>query len=124
MEHNETQQIVDLWRYRSGLNDGRSILGYDVEARDGSIGKIDESTDDTAQHIVVDTGFWIFGKKRRIPAGMVQGIDHDSKKVWLSLTKDQVKAAPDHEAHTVGDRTSTFGERDTDSIYYEPLRGL
>jgi hypothetical protein len=44
---------------------------------------------------VVDTGFWIFGKKRLIPAGVVRSIDDDNQKVYLSLTKDEVKSAPD-----------------------------
>ena len=50
------------------------MTGFDVEAIDGSIGKIDESSFEADNsHIVVDTGFWIFGKKRLIPAGAVTG---------------------------------------------------
>ena len=45
-------------------------MGYDVEATDGSIGKIGAATNDASScYVVVDTGFWIFGKKRLIPAG-------------------------------------------------------
>ena len=48
------------------------LVGYDVEATDGHIGKIDEASNEAAgQYLVVDTGFWIFGKKRLIPAGVV-----------------------------------------------------
>ena len=74
------------------------LVGYDVEATDGSIGKIDEaSTEATGQRLVVDTGFWIFGKKRLIPAGAVTGIDHDGKTVIVNLSKDQIKSAPDYD---------------------------
>lgn len=31
------------------------------------------------RHVVVDTGFWIFGKKRLIPAGTVRQVDHDDE---------------------------------------------
>ena len=48
------------------------LTGFEVEATDGHIGKIDEATmADGATCLVVDTGFWIFGKKRMLPAGVV-----------------------------------------------------
>ena len=60
----------NLWTYRDTLDTSRDMVGYNVEATDGSIGKIDEaSTETSRRYLVVDTGFWIFGKKRLIPAG-------------------------------------------------------
>ncbi|MBV8952482.1 MAG: PRC-barrel domain containing protein [Actinobacteria bacterium] len=80
------------------------VAGFDVEARDGHIGKVDEATYETgASFLVVDTGFWIFGKKRMIPAGLVERVDADEKKVFLSVTKDDVKAAPDFDPKRVQD---------------------
>ena len=68
------------------------VTGYDVEAADGHIGKVDEATDEPqSRRLVVDTGLWIFGKKRMIPAGGVQRIDPDGKKVFVGMTKDQIK---------------------------------
>ena len=89
--------MSNVWDYRdSTWSEGGDVVGYDVEATDGSIGKIDEATSETgAAHIVVDTGPWIFGKKRLIPAGAVISVDHDAQRVTLSLSKDQVKAGPD-----------------------------
>ena len=53
-----------------------------MEATDGSIGKIDEATyDGESAHVVVDTGFWIFGHKRLIHAGAVMGVDQEARKV-------------------------------------------
>ena len=75
------------------------VTGYDVEATDGHIGKVDEATNEPQSScLVVDTGFWIFGKKRMIPAGVVQRIDPDEKKVFVGMTKDQIKDAPDYDA--------------------------
>src|SRR4051812_35748073 len=74
------------------------VSGFDVEARDGHIGKVDEATYETgASYLVVDTGFWIFGKKRMIPAGLVERVDPEERKVYLSVTKDEVKNAPDYD---------------------------
>jgi hypothetical protein len=72
------------------------LVGHDVEASDGHIGKVDEATYEVgASYLVVDTGFGIFGKKRMIPAGVIQRIDREDGKVLVSLTKDQIKQAPD-----------------------------
>ncbi len=90
--------MTSMWDYRAevGFADRDIVVGYDVEATDGSIGKIDESSYDAGQaYLVVDTGFWIFGKKRLIPAGVVQRIDDEAEKVFVTLSKDQIKQAPD-----------------------------
>ena len=74
------------------------LAGYGVDASDGHIGKIDEATYEVgSSYLVVDTGFWIFGKKRMIPAGVITRIDHDDRNVDVSLTKDQIKQAPDYD---------------------------
>jgi hypothetical protein len=74
------------------------ITGYDVEATDGHIGKVDDATYENGQGmLVVDTGFWIFGKKRMLPAGVVDRLDPDEKKIYLSVSKEQVKSAPEYE---------------------------
>ena len=71
----------DTWKYRdpslaTSLTQ-QELLGYDVEAIDGSIGKIDDATLETdTGHIVVDTGPWIFGKKVMLPAGVLKTVDH------------------------------------------------
>jgi hypothetical protein len=89
-----------VWVYRDTLSrevkSVERLVGYDVEATDGHIGKIDEASAETnRQFLVVDTGFWIFGKKRMIPAGVVTRVDHDNRRIDVSMTKDQIKQAPD-----------------------------
>jgi hypothetical protein len=88
-----------VWTYRGDVDTSASnLVGYDVEAADGGIGKIDKaSTEVNRQYLVVDTGFWIFGKKRLIPAGVVRRIDTVERKVHVSMTKDQIKNAPDYD---------------------------
>jgi hypothetical protein len=88
-----------VWTYRGDIDTSASnFVGYDVEAADGGIGKIDNaSTEVDRQFLVVDTGFWIFGKKRLIPAGLVTRVDHADRKVYMSMTKDQIKNAPDYD---------------------------
>ena len=92
--------MSSMWDYRdSTWTDGHDLAGYDVEATDGSIGNVDQATNDVSNaYVVVDTGFWIFGKKRLIPAGAISSVVHDDKKVHVAMTKDQIKGAPDYDA--------------------------
>jgi hypothetical protein len=97
----------DMWSARSGSGFGDAkldVVGYGVEAIDGSIGKIDEATYDTgSSYVVVDTGPWILGKKVLLPAGIVDRVDADDEKVYVSRTKDQIKNAPEYEEGTDSD---------------------
>ena len=88
---------MTMWDYGSNVGTvDRELVGYDVEATDGSIGKIDEASREAgSSYLVVDTGFWIFGKKRMIPAGVVKRVDDLERKVYVRMTKDQIKQAPD-----------------------------
>lgn len=107
---------TNLWSYRSTLGEAASagdLVGYDVHATDGDIGKIDEASADTSrQYLVVDTGFWIFGKKRMIPAGVVTSVDHDGQTVSVAMSKDQIKSAPDYDKQQSNDQRDydTFGD--------------
>ena len=92
--------IVETWKYRdpslaTSLRK-QQITGYDVEAIDGSIGKIDDATlEADSGHIVVDTGPWIFGKKVMLPVGVLKSVDHTDEKVFVNRTKDEIKNAPE-----------------------------
>jgi hypothetical protein len=91
----------DIWTYREPIVGGvgtPDIVGFHVEALDGSIGKIDEATYDAGSaYIVVDTGPWIFGKKVHLPAGVIRSVDTDEEKVYVNRTKEQIKNAPEFE---------------------------
>lgn len=112
--------MTDIWNYQAtDWNNDQDLVGYDVEASDGNIGKIDESTAEAGrQHVVVDTGFWIFGKKRLIPAGAIKQVNNDEKKVFVGLTKDQIKDAPDFDEA----RRNEADYRATHEQYYDPYR--
>ena len=71
--------MSNLWAY-SELDTmrGSDLTGFEVEAIDGGIGKIDEATHEASgSFLVVDTGPWIFGKKVMLPAGLVDSVDYD-----------------------------------------------
>ena len=101
MEHS-SRTTTDLWTYRDadtlGVDTTRGVdlTGFEVEALDGGIGKIDEATYETSRsYIVVDTGPWILGKKVLLPAGVIDRVDLDSEKVFVNRTKDEIKNSPE-----------------------------
>jgi hypothetical protein len=90
-----------IWRYPAGVRTGRDLTGYDVEASNGSIGSIDEATDDVEEYwVIVDTGPWIFGKRVLLPAGLIKRIDHDNQRVFVDRSRDEIKRAPEYDLAT------------------------
>lgn len=86
------------------------IGGFHVEATDGSIGHVLEFNDEPGQSfIVVDTGGWLLSKKVVLPAGVVERIDRDAKRVHVNRTKDEIKAAPEFDEETY--RQSSYHEQ-------------
>jgi hypothetical protein len=87
---------TDIWTYTDEKIGQLELAGYSVEALDGSIGKIDEATNEVGgSYIAVDTGPWIFGKHVVLPAGMIDHVDPQEQKVYVSRTKDEIKNAPE-----------------------------
>jgi hypothetical protein len=79
-----------MWGYQPavGYTATTSLIGYQVEATDGTIGKVDKHSDDVgASHFVFDTGVWIFGRHLLIPAGLVVGIDTAEERIYVDRTK-------------------------------------
>ena len=112
---------MSIWSYRADVHDNESsLIGYDVEAVDGSIGNVEaETLNVEANRLVVDTGFWIFGSKRVIPIGMVKRIDREAEKVYIDMTKEQVKDSPEYVETAVDDFDAS-----AHSAYFNSLRGL
>jgi len=102
---------MDVWTYPSELgtaltDTSMDITGFDVEALDGSIGKVDEATYEIGRsYLVVDTGPWIFGKKVMLPAGVIRSIDEAEERVFVNRTKDEIKNSPEFDDSLVSDDT-------------------
>ena len=88
------------WEYRSSTEflAGTDLTGYTIAAEDGDIGRVDSASYEVGSaYLVVDTGPWIFGRKVMLPAGVVERIDTEERKVYVDRTKEQIKDAPDYD---------------------------
>ena len=116
MTRSGSQTGWDPWTYRRdvGLSGTRTdLVGYDVEATDGHIGKIDEATHDVgSSYVVVDTGPWIFGSKVMLPAGTISRLDRNDRRAYVARSKDEIKSAPkfDNDRYTDRDYRDRLGE--------------
>jgi hypothetical protein len=117
----EDELEIDIWTFRDARllgtdpMQGIDLTGFEVEALDGKIGKLDEATNETGgSYLVVDTGPWIFGKKVLLPAGVIRRIDTENESVYVNRTKDEIKNAPDFDPDTYRDQSY----RDRIESYY------
>jgi hypothetical protein len=85
------------WNFRPDVAveiSGAQLRGYALEATDGSAGKVIESgLDPDGSYLVAKAGR-LFGKKVLLPAGTVNHIDHNDRKIYLDRTHEQVKRTP------------------------------
>ncbi|BDA75103.1 hypothetical protein CAL7716_092690 [Calothrix sp. PCC 7716] len=101
---------------------GKDIKGMGVYSRssDEKIGTVsDILVDDQGQfrYLLVDLGFWIFGKKVLLPLGRAQ-VDSIEERVYTALTKKQAEDLPEFKEDTVLDYD--YEER-VRGVYRTPL---
>jgi len=112
---------MEIWTFRDTTLSQQNLSGLKVEALDGSIGKVDEASNDVSgSFIVVDTGPWIFGKKVLLPAGVVSRVDLDTETVFVNRTKDQIKNAPEYDEDKNQDVSYRERYRGDVGSYYGP----
>ncbi|MER5567308.1 PRC-barrel domain containing protein [Streptomyces goshikiensis] len=89
--------MSSVWMYAqdSGYTPRQSLVGFTVEAADGVVGHVDRQQDQPgSQHLVVDTGVWVFGQSVLVPAGAVTVIDSEAQTVKVAASREQIKGAP------------------------------
>ncbi|MFE2282104.1 PRC-barrel domain-containing protein [Streptomyces sp. NPDC059454] len=89
--------IDSIWSYAPDLDhvQEQDLTGYTVVASDGTIGHVDRQADHHGmRHLVVDTGVWVFGRSLLVPVGVVAAVDAGERRLTVSCTRAEVKAAP------------------------------
>jgi len=95
-------KLADAYpNYRQEIFGGDDIKGYDVYATEGNekIGSVYDALIDESgsfRYFVIDSGFWVFGKKVLVPMGQVQ-IDYDQHRIYITgMTKHEVENMPEY----------------------------
>jgi uncharacterized protein (TIGR02271 family) len=104
------------YRDTFGGNDLQGMSVYTEGSNEEKFGNVTDVLVDEEGHLrylVVDLGFWIFGKKVLLPIGRSR-IDYNSDRVYVSgMTREQAEALPEY-----SDRMTT------DYDYEEQVRGV
>ena len=76
-----------------------SLKGYEIEATDGSIGKLEEFYFDdetwTIRYLIVKTGSWLSGREVLISPAALMNKNWAHELIPVNLTKSQIQNSPD-----------------------------
>lgn len=118
-------KIADVYpNYKEEIFAGNDIKSFSVYSDNNeNIGSVhDAIVDETGRfrYLVVDTGFWIFGKKVLLPIGSTN-IDYNNQKVYIpGFSKQQAENLPEYN----DDMTIDFDyEERVRSVYRKPNQG-
>lgn len=83
------------------LRSTREVMSYHIQATDGEIGHVQDffvdEDDWCIRYMVVDTRDWLPGKKVLVSPDWVEKVTWDEAKVYVNLTREQVKESPEYE---------------------------
>jgi hypothetical protein len=90
------------------LHSTSDTLGYDIQARDGAIGHLDDFLVDerswTIRWLVVDTRNWLPGKHVLVAPEWVEDVSWTEGAVRVGLTREQIQSAPPYDRTRPVDR--------------------
>lgn len=83
------------------LRSSKSVIGYDIQARDGKIGHVEDFiVDDQTwmiNYMIVDTRNWLPGKKVIISPHWVEAVHWAISEVKVDLLKETVENSPEYD---------------------------
>ena len=110
--------VLDMYIYAEPRWSTLDLSGFSVEALDGAIGNVDEATHEVGSgSLIVDTGPWILGRKVMLPATFISRVDENDRRVWVNLSKDQIKNGPEFDESSL----NNAAYRDELATYYSTI---
>jgi hypothetical protein len=92
VQSSEDPMLFDLQRARQKAVSA-DIVGYDVEDLEGTIGEVDETSEELVPSFIsVDT--ILCQRPVTLPAAVIKRIDHGARKVYVDRRHEEIKNAP------------------------------
>jgi hypothetical protein len=95
------------------LRSVREVAGYRIEARDGSIGHVEDFIGDDSEwvirYLVLDTRNWLPGKRVLVSPAWVDDVHWQRAQIRMDLDKEQIKNAPAYDFSTPINRAYETG---------------
>lgn len=88
------------------LRSAHAVQGYGIQATDGEIGTVSSFMVDAKswaiRDLVAETGHWYSGKEVLIAPGTVERISYEESKVYVNLTKAEIRHTAENHVATAG----------------------
>mgnify|MGYP001602413643 CR=1 FL=1 len=83
------------------LRSAHDVIGHTVRGSDDDIGRVGDflvdDSDWSLRFFIVETAIW-FGKQVVVPTAAIREVSWDERTVYLTLSRDRVKHAPEYDA--------------------------
>jgi hypothetical protein len=88
---------TEIWTYSEQRLGEFDLTGFEVETRDGVLGRVDRATRDIAgSYLVIDAGAAMpLGRRVVLPAGVVDTVDLDDRRISVSVGRNEILSAPE-----------------------------
>lgn len=90
------------------LRSSDEVNGYNLRARDGEIGHVDdfilEEPDWSVRYLLVDTGRWLMHNYTLIAPAWIREVDWSTSEVVIDLARDAIETAPPYDPDKVVSR--------------------
>ncbi|MEX0715107.1 MAG: PRC-barrel domain-containing protein [Planctomycetaceae bacterium] len=90
------------------LQSARDVSAYDLHARDGELGRVEDYLCDDAgwivRYLVVETAEWAGGRRVLIPPNWVADLDWKESKARIEHTQEEIRNAPPYDPARVPER--------------------
>jgi len=93
-------RMTEVWNFRDEALARIDLRGFDVRASDGPIGQVVEAIEGTeGGYLVIDPGVAMpLGRQLLVPAGLVEKVDVENKRVVVRAGRKQIENAPEFDA--------------------------
>jgi hypothetical protein len=90
---------TEVWSFRDEALARIDLHGYEVQARDGAVGRIVQAMEGTAGgYLIIDPGVAMpFGRQLLVPAGLVERVDVDDRRVFVGAERREITNAPEYD---------------------------
>ena len=91
------------------LRSAKEVMGYHIQAKDGEVGHVEDffvdEVDWCIRYMLVDTRNWLPGRKVLVSPDWVEKVLWEEAKVYVDLTREQVKGSPEYDASSEPSRS-------------------
>jgi hypothetical protein len=90
---------TEIWTFQDQKLADLDLSGFEVETRDGVIGRVDRTTRDASgSYLIVDAGAAMpLGRRVVLPAGVVDTVDLDDRRLAVSAGRSEILSSPEYD---------------------------